>query len=432
MEKILNTFLQTTYRERELLKLLWIGFLLYTLSYTLSTTTYVNFIICQGLQIVGLLLFIPSFIALIKFRLRNTYLQVLFTLYMIWVTIIVIRGFPGNYGEIKFMILDAWFGGILYLSPLFLLLPLKFFYLKKLFQAIFFLAITFLFYDAFFIKDLLSRGESLSSLNIVEYFSKTLAVPAFFLLMVYHYHSNRRKLFLILILLVTVFFALVRARRGLLFMCALTAIFSYLLFLSQTRNKIFLVLLTFFGGGILLIFGLEFFASQKNSIFDLIIDRGIEDTRSTVEICFYQDLSFKDLIIGKGMMGEYFCPGIDADNVTGYRSTIETDYLQLILKGGLISLSLFLLITIPAVFKGLFYSKNLLSKTAALWIVWILFNMYPSTIHTFTLQYVLLWIAVGICYSKNIRYIPDQILVQYFRGDVNPVSNYPKSNKLKV
>jgi hypothetical protein len=63
----------------------------------------------------------------------------------------------------------------------------------------------------------------------------------------------------------------------------------------------------------------------------------------------------------------------------------------------------------------------MLSKAAAMWILWVLVNMYPSTIHTFTMQYILLWIAVGICYSKTIRDIPEQILVDYFRGYKNPV-----------
>ena len=416
MDKSFNTFLQTTYRERELVNVMWMGFILYTLSYTLSTTSYVNIIICQVLQIIGLLIFIPSFLPLLKLRIDNTYLRVLFTLYLIWIAFIVFRGFPSNYDQIKFMIFDAWFGGILYLSPLFLLLPHKLFYIKKLFQAIIVLAVGFLFYNIFFLKDLLSQGENLSGLIIVEYFSKTLAVPAFFLLMSYRYHSDRTKLFLILILLVTVFFALVRARRGILFMCGLAALFAYLLYLSQTRNKYFIVILTIIGGGTLLILGLEFFTSNQIDIFDYITDRGLEDTRSTVELCFYQDLNFKDWIMGKGMVGEYFCPGIDPDDMTGYRRTIETDYLQMVLKGGLVSVIIFLLITIPAMLKGFFFSKNLLSKAAACWIIWVLFNMYPATVNTFTLQYILLWIAVAICYSPSIRNMAEEDLTNYLRN----------------
>ena len=421
MEKSLDTFLQTTYRERELVNLMWGGFLIYSLSYTLSTTTYVNSIICQVLQILGLTVFIPSFFTLLKFRLRNIYLQVLFTLYIIWIMFIILRGFPNTFDQFKFMIFDAWFGGILYLSPLFLLLPLKLFFIKRLFQAIFILAIAFLVFDTFFIKDLLSQGESLTSMYIIEYFSKTLAVPAFFLLMAYRYHSDRSKYFLIIILFVTIFFALVRARRGLLFMCGLSAFFSYLLYLSQTRNKYFIVILTIIGGGILLVLGFEFFTSSQNGIFDYITDRGLEDTRSSVELCFNQDLSFSDWIIGKGMDGEYFCPGIDPDNVTGYRRTIETDYLQLVLKGGLVSVIIFLLITIPAIVKGLFFSRNLLTKAAACWIIWALLNMYPATINTFTLQYILLWISVAICFSPFIRNIEEEDLTEYLRNYKNHI-----------
>ena len=321
MERSINTFLQTTYRERELVNLMWGGFILYTLSYTLSTTTQVNPVICQVLQIMGLLLFIPTFFLLINFRISNRYLRYSFTLYMLWVAFIIIRGLPNNADGIKFMIFDAWFGGILYLSPLFLLLPLKLYYIKKLFQSIFILAIAYLFYNVFFIRDLLSQGESLTSMYIIEYFSKTLAVPAFFLLMAFRYHSNRKKFFLIIILLVTIFFALYRARRGLLFMCGLSIVFSYLLYLSQTKNKYFIVIFSFIGGTILLLIGLELFTSSQSSIFEYITDRGLEDTRSSVELCFYQDLNSNEWIIGKGLDGEYYCPGIDPDDVTGYRKT---------------------------------------------------------------------------------------------------------------
>ena len=130
-------------------------------------------------------------------------------------------------------------------------------------------------------------------------------------------------------------------------------------------------------------------------------------------------MSFLDWITGKGMDGEYFCPGIDPDTLTSYnyRGVIETDYLQSILKGGTMALGLFLMIAIPAIFKGLFYSDNILSKAAGIWILWFLINMYPSSVHTFTLQHFLVWISIGICYSRFIRAIPESILVDYFRGN---------------
>jgi hypothetical protein len=147
------------------------------------------------------------------------------------------------------------------------------------------------------------------------------------------------------------------------------------------------------------------------------LERGDEDTRSAVEIYFYDDMKTKDWIIGKGINGEYFAPDIEKEQLTNYRSNIETGYLQTILKGGLISLGLFILIAVPALLKGIFYSRNILSKAAGIWILMALINSYPSTVNTFTLRYLLVWISIGICYSKEIR----QMENSYIKDIINPI-----------
>jgi hypothetical protein len=419
-EEILDDYILFGLRDRQVLNLFWFGFVLYTLSYTISTTGTVNYNVCQVFQVIGILIFIPTAIHLIDFTIKNRYLQGLYILYLLWLLVIVIRGVEFNYHSLKFMLFDAWFGVFMYLVPLFLLFPKRLISYKRLFDIIIILGVFYLIYDFLFINELRRSGSDLQSQAIVEYFSKTLATPCLFLLLTYKYQSFQRKVFAIGILGFTVLFAVIRARRGLLLMELIPLVMVYLLYLSTTSSRYIIVLMSIFLGGILLLVGVELFDASKVGLLDNLMDRGLVDTRSGVETCFYQDMGIKDWIIGRGMMGEYFCPGIDPNEVTSYRGTIETDYLQLILKGGLISLSLFLLITIPALFKGLFYSSNLLSKAAAMWILWTFINMYPSTIHTFTLQYILLWIAVGICYSKTIRDIPEQILVDYFRGYKNP------------
>ncbi|MGN6298362.1 MAG: hypothetical protein ACTHM7_16345, partial [Ginsengibacter sp.] len=101
---------------------------------------------------------------------------------------------------------------------------------------------------------------------------------------------------------------------------------------------------------------------------------------------------------------------IDLD--TDYRSLIETGYLQIILKGGLVRLILLLLILVPAVILGLFFSNNLLSKAAAIWILIALISLYPATVESFELQYIIVWISVGICYSKVIRRLPERQITE--------------------
>lgn len=147
---------------------------------------------------------------------------------------------------------------------------------------------------------------------------------------------------------------------------------------------------------------------NNNKLFGFISKRGEEDTRTPVELYFYSDFKKIDWLIGRGINGEYFCPDIDQDQITDYRSYIETGYLEFILKGGIIYLAIYLLILIPAVILGLFNSKNIFSKAAALWIVISFISIYPSTVNTFSLNYLLIWISVGICYSEKIRRLADE------------------------
>src|SRR5207244_9681 len=96
------------------------------------------------------------------------------------------------------------------------------------------------------------------------------------------------------------------------------------------------------------------------SMFSSLKTRGLQNTRISVEDCFYSSLTRKEWIIGGGINGQYYCPNMDENDDTGFRTVIETDFLNIILKGGIISLSLVLLIAVPAFIKGVFYSNNIL------------------------------------------------------------------------
>jgi hypothetical protein len=127
-------------------------------------------------------------------------------------------------------------------------------------------------------------------------------------------------------------------------------------------------------------------------------------------------MTSRDWITGKGMNGKYYCPIVlDVNDPSGSRTVIETGYLQIILKGGILSLSLLLLILIPAVYFGFFKSKNILSKAAAMFILlWIIY-LKPVVGVAFSMHYVLVWISVGICYSKKINNLSDGQIKEYLR-----------------
>lgn len=389
------------------LNLFWIGFIIYTLIYTTSITGHIPFrliVFFQILQFSSMFLFLISAFMLMQFKIANTYLMITFILYCCWQLSVVIRGFIFEVEYIKTSLLDAWFGIFIYFVPLMLLFPKKIASYKKIFNVIVILAGFYLFFDLIFIKELLyPYGGNRLAQALVEYFSRNLSIPCGLILLTYLYHTNKKNLFSLSIVILTFLFAAIRARRSLMFMTMTLLVISYLVFYFSNRGKImkivFSVILVLSMG----MYGAYIYSLQKSGVFGLLTSRMHEDTRTGVVNSFYRDMNTTDWLIGRGVNGQYFCPGIDEGNrITTYRIVIETGYLQIILKGGIISLTLLLLIAIPAMIKGFFQSKNLLSKGAAIWILWFLLMLYSSVGNAFILSYLLFWISIGICYEPAI------------------------------
>jgi hypothetical protein len=286
-----------------------------------------------------------------------------------------------------------------------------------MFDLIVLFGIIYILYDIVFIKNLLtSRNESQTSLGIVE-ISSDLSFACAFILLTHVYHSNKRVLLAVVVMLLAFLFAIIRARRGLILMTSSILLFSYLLYLFNSKRKLLILYLSVLTVLVGITYAAHLYKPIENRIFGYILERGNEDTRTGVELYFYADMHLKDWIFGRGIDGEYFCPDIEENQVTNYRNVIETGYLQIILKGGIMSLALLLLMAIPAIVKGLFFSRNILSKAAAFWIFWVIISMYPAVVNSFTLRYLLFWIAIGICYSKDIRNMSDNAVKQFIYPD---------------
>lgn len=396
-------------------KIFWFGFILYTIGFTASITGIISFKLCQGIQTIGIILMGVSLSKLIKYEIKNSYVKILFSVYCIWLIFIIVRGFSFEWEFLKRMLFDAWFGVFLYFVPLFLLLPKNIYFLSSIFSTIIILGIVSLVFDYATIRQLLNPDiNDLESQSAIEYISKTLAIPCGFILLTYPYHKLKSNLGALLIFLVTLFFSIVRARRGLIFMLFLPLAFTFLIYILSNSKKASKWISSLLMMVALVLFSLYFFSQNKTGLFNAIVERIEQDTRTGVELDFYADTDLREWLIGKGVNGSYFSPGIDSP-WSVYRTTIETDYLQVILKGGLISLVLLLLIAVPAMLKGFFSSQNTLSKAAAFWILFWMLSLYPATVTTFTLTYILVWISIGICYSEEIRNLPEKDMIKYFK-----------------
>ncbi|KAA9039288.1 oligosaccharide repeat unit polymerase [Ginsengibacter hankyongi] len=394
------------------------GLITYSVSFALCYSQFPIAIFHAG-QLVGLALIVVSSISLCKFNIENRYLSIFYVAYLIWLAIIITRGFQTDSTFIKDMLYNARYGLMPYFVPVVLLFTKHSFFYKKIFDAIIILGIFYLIFDVIFIRQLLSSDrDNSTSVSIIEIFTSTLSLSAGFILLTYNYHSIKRILFSLFIVVLSLFFAVIRARRGLIFMCSSMLLCFYLLFTIHSKLKFAIIYISILLAAIGALYLSSIYKIGNRNIFSFVLDRGDEDTRTGVEMYFYDDLKTKDWIIGKGINGQYFCPDIEEEQATNYRNVIETDYLQIILNGGLLSLGLLLLILIPAVCLGLFYSKNMLSKGAAIWILLWIFYLYPARVSTFTLHYILVWISVGICYSKFMRKMSENEMKEF----LNPIS----------
>jgi len=394
------------------LSLFWLGFIVYTASYTISTTDQVNYIVCNVLQILGILLFIPSAAALIHVRIENSYLKVVYLLYCTWLLSILFRGIKFDYISVKTLLFDPYYGMFLYFVPFALLMPVTPGFMKKLFNVIVILGIVYIIFILIFLKQVLIPYYNVRSQAIIEYFSQQLSLPVGFLLLTFIYHSKKKNIFALLLMGATFILSVIRARRGLMFMSFSMLLFTYLVYQFVTKTKIVNVILSFFFIIIIVFGAVRIYENNRTDTFGLITKRIGEKTRTTVEAYFIRDFDTNDWIIGRGVNGVYFCPGVmDEENkISIYRKVIETGYLQVILKGGIISLVLFLLIALPAMFLGILRSGNILSKAAGIWIFLFLIFMYPGSLAIFSFHYILVWISIGICYSDKIRNMSDDEL----------------------
>lgn len=398
------------HRNEKVIKILnyfWFGFILYTVSYSLTQTGYVNFVIFQSFQIIGLLIFIPAALYLCSWKFDNESLRVKFIFLSSWTVIIIVRGLEFNYYSIKYLFVDAYDGIFSYLVPLVLLFSKDLSFTKKLFNIIVILSVIYLVLDVIFINDIyFVYGRNIRSQAIVEVFSKTLSIPCGFILLTYLYHTKKRIIFSLIIILITFVISIIRARRGLGFMALSILAATYFIYFSLNKRRLLSILISIIFVVMIVFFAIYSFTSNKSGTFNYFNERRNEETRKGVEECFYNDMRFQDWIIGRGINGTYYCPGVD-EGFGGLflinRPGIESDYLNIILKGGIISLGLLLIIAIPAAIKGIFYSNNLLSKASGIWILLYLKDLYPSPVTDFTLNYILVWVSIGICYSKFIR-----------------------------
>lgn len=407
-----------TLRETKAMFLFFGFFCLYAVAFCVYSAVVINPIICQVFQIVGIVGMLYSVVSLTEWRFESKYFRNIFVLFISWQICTIFRNNNLEYKNIKDMLFGAESGLLLYFIPFIVLVKDKKALIKCVNGFLVIFGLCFVVLTVLFVKKILLLDQTNTADKFVfEVFVKILGLPVGFVILTARHQKKSSVLFAIFILVVEFVLAAYKARRGLLLLTSLQGLLGFILVFGRMSFSLKVVMLL--GGLVLLGITYEGGFLRKGVGFDLLSERMTEDTRSGPEDCFYADFQRNDWIFGRGFKGEYYCPNIDLNDTTGYRKMIETDYLNIILKSGIISIVLMLLIMIPAVYLGLLKSRNSLGRASAIWILIWMVSTYPLTVTTFSLNYMLVWISIAICYSPTIREASDEKIKGWFSNEIS-------------
>lgn len=128
---------------------------------------------------------------------------------------------------------------------------------------------------------------------------------------------------------------------------------------------------------------------------------------------FLNDVKGIDWAIGRGCMGKY--KGFIGHQTSWVmRREIECGYFQTILKGGVVMLVLILALAVPAVYLGLFRSRNWFVRGCAIIVLVRLIEMVFFGLPAADLRYVMFWLAIGCCLSGPMRSQSEQEIMEAF------------------
>jgi len=404
----------TAYLDKKMV-IFWTCVAIYGIGSAFTATYATGMIkVIQLIQAFAILGIIYAVATTVQFSVKNYFLRITLFIYIMYSIFILFHGYDYTYEFTKRLFFSSF---IKYFFPLILLIPKNLKFYSRIFDIIVIYSIMFILLNAVYADLVFTHyDQNVQQKFTFEGFFKHLGVPVSFLLFTYIYHSKNRNILAFIVLLMIIGISTFKARRAIMVLSTSHLLIFMVIFYFKSNYKLVMsgVLALFIG--VLAVYGPKFYQENKYTYFGELNERGMEDTRTGVEVAMARDFGPVDWVIGRGINGKYWCPNIDMNDSSGYRTMIETDYLNIILKGGVVYLGLIFLMAIPAAFKAFFFSKNLLSKVAAIWIVLWILSLYPLNVFNTDLNHMLLWISIGIGYSKDLRNMSDEDIKAGFSG----------------
>ena len=141
------------------------------------------------------------------------------------------------------------------------------------------------------------------------------------------------------------------------------------------------------------------------------------DTRTFLyeEVLTYMK-SNDSFIFGEGATAKYKTVYFDEESVGVIKGRYGTEvgFLNILLYAGIVGVVLYALVLFSAVYYGIAYSNNYFCKMLAIFLAfrWILFFIEDFVVYD--MNFYFLWMAIGLCLSKDFRALSDADIRAYF------------------
>ena len=258
------------------------------------------------------------------------------------------------------------------------------------------------------------------SLHFLRYFELAifLTMPIFYIIITIPWQS-RLRIILILCVTIIVLFVSFTNRAGVIriFFSLLIVLSYYIISKLKINQKLLNIIIACM---LLLPFYFLYLGIHGDNIFQILSGDQSQgygqevitaDTRTFLYFEVFQDLIYsKSLILGKGLNAGYFSMAFRLFN----RTTVEVGFLQILLKTGIVGFAFYCILIFSAIFKALRKSQNYFIKSLGLLLSGYFILFFLENILAFNLLNIIVWFAVGMCYSDKLRNMNDAEIRKLF------------------
>jgi len=144
----------------------------------------------------------------------------------------------------------------------------------------------------------------------------------------------------------------------------------------------------------------------SNSDFGLTLlnryNEGYENREFFIEEVLLSLSQNNSFVFGEGAQAKYYSYSQKSD-----RLIVEHGFYDMLLRSGLVSVILFSLLSIMAIYRGFFKSNNTFVRRLAVYILLYLALMFGHGVFEFSYRLFFLWVAISICLSNDFLNIRD-------------------------